>query len=85
MDLTAVEYTTRQFKLKEHIWLQRFSQKNDYEAMLELIVCRSNITAEEALELDWPEILEVITNISNRMVQSIALAELSKELGDATG
>lgn len=78
MNLDTVVYSTKPLNLRDHIFLQRFSSANDYQAMLDIILVRTNIRLEDALELDDEDLGIVMGKITESVMQAIQLTGLSK-------
>ena len=81
MDLDKVEYSSKPVTLEQRIWLER-SGNGSYEAMFNLILARSNISTEEALELLEDDLTIVVTKIGEGMRQSYVLSTLGKAFQD---
>lgn len=82
MDLEQVAYSSQQMTLQQHIWMKGAAD-GDYQAMFELICSRTNISAEDALQLVDDEIEEVITKIGAGIQTSIVLRKIGKGLENA--
>lgn len=82
IDLDKVDYSTKPVTLAQHIWMQR-AQRQDFEGMLSLILARTNIPEEEALEFDDEELGIVITKVCDGIIASTVLNSLGKGFFDA--
>lgn len=79
MDLSKVEYSTRPVTLQTHVWMEQ-AGRGSFEAMLKLVVSRTNITEPEALELVDDELSEVILQIGDGMSRAFALSALGRSM-----
>lgn len=82
MDSSQVEYSTKPVTLQQHIWMQK-AVAGDYEAMLFLIIARTNIGEEKALNIEDDDLVVIIGEIAQGMQRSMMLSELGKGLGNA--
>lgn len=83
IDLDKVEFSTKPYNLRELILAQQVGT-GDWVATFDLIVARSSIAAEEALELDQDELAVVLNKLIEAGQHSIVLQELGKGLGDVS-
>lgn len=81
MNVDSVVYTTRSVNLGDHILLQQCGE-GDYEAMLELILARTDLQEDQALSLEDEEAAEIMRKIGEGIAQSYALKNLAKEMDD---
>ena len=76
-----VIYSQKPMTLRQHIFVQRVSQ-GDYEAMHGLILERTNLSAEEAYELDDEDLMIVLGRVSENLAQGIVLQKLGQSLNE---
>lgn len=75
-----IEYSRSIIKLTDLILIQRIANGGDWEAVAQYIVRRSNITTEEALDLDTEELSNILDGLSTAADASIALQKLGRSL-----
>jgi len=80
MNVEDIEISTKPFTLKQAILLQR-ATNGDLEATLLFIVDRTNLTVEQAAELD----VEDLAGLTIRVSQGIDMAGKLSAIGKALG
>lgn len=78
--MREIIYSSKPITLGNMIDIQRFQSESDSEALLELILDRTDLTEEEAIQLDMDDIDVIVSNLVTALEQAIALRNLGKSL-----
>lgn len=77
-----ITYSSKPITLGNMIDIQRFQSEGDSEALLELILDRTDLTEEEAVQLDMDDIDVIVSSLVLALEQAIALRNLGKSLNE---
>ena len=80
-DLDKIVYSTKPITLRERILAQQ-GANGDWQAMHAYICCRTNLTPDEAYELDDEDTSAVIDGIGKGLVQGLQLQNMLRSTHD---
>lgn len=80
MNLDQIVYSTKSITLREMIIAQRVAQ-GEASAIVEFLLLRTNLTEEQALDLDLEDITVISNHIQEAIKTSQILESISKQLG----
>lgn len=81
MELSKVEYSSRKVTLQHRIWMEQ-AAGGSFQAILNLILARTDIEEAEALQLDDEELSVIIGKIAEGMVAAVTLSAIGRLLGN---